>query len=293
MALKRNAAERAFDFVLVALMLVLMILMVYPLVYAFLASFSDGNEMIKHRGLLFSFLGFSLEAYKRVFENEMILIGYRNTLTYILIGTTVNVALTSLAAYALSRRCFRYRNLFMFMFVFTMFFNGGLIPTFLVVKGIGLYDKLLAMVLPNAISTWNLVIMRTSMAGLPDSLEESARIDGANDLVILWHIVLPLSTAVLAVMILFYGVGHWNAWFNAMVYLRGREKYPLQLILREILISNSTDLMTSSMSTDSSVPIGETIKYATIMVATVPILCVYPMLQKYFVKGVMIGAIKG
>ena len=204
------------------------------------------------------------------------------------------MALTSLAAYALSRRCLRYRNFFMFMFVFTMFFNGGLIPTFLVVKGVGLYDKLLAMVLPMRSARGTSLSCAQAWRGLPDSLEESARIDGANDLIILWHIVLPLSTAVIAVMLLFYGVGHWNAWFNAMVYLRGREKYPLQLILREILISNSTDLMTSSMSTDSSVPIwGDDLEDATIIVATVPILCIYPMLQKYFVKGVMIGAIKG
>ena len=174
-----------------------------------------------------------------------------------------------------------------------MFFGGGMISTFLVVKGIGLYDNFWAMVLPNAVNTWNLIIMRNGMSEIPDSMEESARIDGANDFQILFRIILPLSQATLAVMVLFYAVGHWNSWFNAMLYLRARPKYPLQLVLREILISNSVSSMTSSLPADTSAPIGESIKYATMMVATIPVLLIYPMLQKYFVKGVMVGAIKG
>jgi len=182
----------------------------------------------------------------------------------------------------------------MTMFVmFTMFFSGGLIPRYLVVSELGLIDTHLALILPGAISTYNMVVLRTSFEAIPPSLEESAAIDGANELVMLWRIVLPLSMPAIAVMILFYGVGHWNSWFGAMVYLRTRAKFPLQLILREILVENSLDSMTTGVGSLDKEPIGETIKYATIVTATVPILCIYPFLQKYFTKGIMIGAVKG
>jgi putative aldouronate transport system permease protein len=180
----------------------------------------------------------------------------------------------------------------MFMIVVTMFFQGGLIPTYLLVSNLGLVDTPWAMIIPGAINTWNLIIMRTSFQAVPASLEESAKIDGANEWTIMWRIILPLSIPVMAVMVLFYAVGHWNAWFNAMIYLRDRNLYPLQLILREILITNSTDSMMTNASGVDKMPISETIKYATIMVATIPILVLYPFLQKYFVKGVMIGALK-
>jgi len=178
------------------------------------------------------------------------------------------------------------------MIVVTMFFQGGLIPTYLLVSNLGLVDTPWAMIIPGAINTWNLIIMRTSFQAVPASLEESAKIDGANEWTIMWRIILPLSIPVMAVMVLFYAVGHWNAWFNAMIYLRDRNLYPLQLILREILITNSTDSMMTNASGVDKMPISETIKYATIMVATIPILVLYPFLQKYFVKGVMIGALK-
>lgn len=182
----------------------------------------------------------------------------------------------------------------MLMIIFTMYFQGGLIPRYLLVNNtLHLANNLLALILPGAISAWNLIVMRTNFEGIPDSLEESAKLDGANDFVILFRIILPLSKAVLAVMVLFYGVSHWNAWFDAIIFLRERNLYPLQLILREILISNSTDTMTTSIVGYDQYAIGENIKYATIIVATVPILCIYPFIQKYFVKGVMVGAVKG
>jgi len=208
-----------------------------------------------------------------------------------LIGTALNLTLTTFAAYALSRKAFLLKKAIMMGIVFTMFFSGGLIPSYLIVKGLGLYNSRFALILPGAMSAWNMIIMRTSFMGLPDSLEESAKIDGAHDFTILFRIVLPLSKAVVAVMILFYAVGHWNAWFNAMIYLKDRGKYPLQLILREILVMNSTEVMLSGDNFGSSMDI--IIRYASIIVASVPILCVYPFLQKYFVKGVMIGAVKG
>jgi putative aldouronate transport system permease protein len=179
-----------------------------------------------------------------------------------------------------------------FIIVFTMFFSGGLIPNYLTVMNLGLIDSRWAIILPSAISTYNMIIMRTSFSSIPDSLEESATIDGANDITILTCIILPLSLPIIAVMVLFYGVSHWNSWFSAMFYLRSRTLYPLQLILREILITNSIDNMTTDVSAMDKEPIGESIKYATIMVATLPVLFIYPFLQKYFVKGVMIGAIK-
>ena len=180
----------------------------------------------------------------------------------------------------------------MMMVVFTMFFGGGMIPNFLLIKSLGLYDSRWAIILPGLIGTMNLIIMRSSFMAIPESLEESARIDGANDMVILFKIILPLSGPVIAVMILFYGVGHWNAWFNAMIYLRRRALFPLQLILREILIQNATEEMTLGTDRGATAALEEIIKYSTIMVATLPILAVYPFLQKYFVKGVMVGAVK-
>ena len=178
------------------------------------------------------------------------------------------------------------------MITFTMFFSGGLIPTYLQVRAYGLYNTMWAIVLPGAVSAWNMIIMRTAFLAIPDSLEESARIDGATNVTVLVRIVLPLSTAIVAIMVLFYAVGHWNAWFNAMIYLKERVKNPLQLVLREILIENMTDTMSSGESSSERQALGEVIKYATIIVATVPILLIYPFLQKYFVKGVMVGAIK-
>ena len=182
----------------------------------------------------------------------------------------------------------------MLMIIFTMFFSGGLIPTYLWIGvNLNMIDKPWALIIPPAISTWNLLIMKTSFEAVPVALEESARIDGANDFRILWNVVIPLSLPVIAVMVLFYSVYHWNAFFNAMIYLRDKDLWPLQLVLREILISNSQDSMTAGSVTGGDVmPVGETIKFATIMVATVPILLIYPFLQRYFVKGVMIGAIK-
>ena len=180
----------------------------------------------------------------------------------------------------------------MFVIVVTMFFSGGLIPKYLLVQNLNMLDTIWAIVLPGALSTMNMIIMRTSFMGIPKSLEESARLDGAGDFRILWSIMLPLSTAILAVMTLFYAVGYWNDFFNPMIYLKTRNKFPLQLLLREILVSNSTDELTAGVGDDKSL-ISQVIKYSTIVVSTVPILCVYPFLQKFFTKGVMIGAVKG
>ena len=208
-------------------------------------------------------------------------------------GTAINLLLTAFGAYALSRTNIKIAKYIMFGIAFTMIFNGGMIPTYILVKNLGMVNSIWALVIPKAVSAWNLIIMRTSFQAIPVSMEESAKIDGANDFTVLFRIFIPLSSAVMAVMVLFYAVGHWNAWLDAMMYIRKRDLYPLQLVLREILLINSTQSMTTSVSSENQASIGETIKYATVIIATVPILCIYPFLQKYFVKGVMVGAIKG
>ncbi|WP_313637214.1 carbohydrate ABC transporter permease [Paenibacillus sp.] len=271
----------------------LMIVTMYPILYVAFASFSEPALMMAHKGILWKPLGFSLETYGAVFSNPMILLGYRNTLFIVIVGVALNLLLTSFAAYALSRKTLQYRKQLTLFIVFTMFFSGGLIPFYLLVRGLGITDTLWALILPTAISAFNLIIMRTSFEAVPDALEEPAKIDGANDFGILFRIFLPLCKPVLAVVGLYYGVSHWNSWFNAMIFLQDRSLYPLQLILREILIIGDANSMAEGASQDEIIILGETLKYATIMVATLPIFLVYPLLQKYFVKGALIGAIKG
>nr|WP_324254064.1 carbohydrate ABC transporter permease [Paenibacillus sp. 1001270B_150601_E10] len=289
---KLTLGERVFEVFNILFMIMLCIVTLYPFYYVLVASLSDPSWIVQQRGLIWYPEGINIEAYIRVLDNPMILQGYLNTLFVVTVGTLINVFMTALGAYGLSRQNVMWKNPIMFFIVFTMFFSGGLIPNYLLVAELGMLDSLWALIIPGAISAFNLIIMRTAFHGVPISLEESAKLDGANDFTVLFRIIIPLSLPVIAVMILFYGVGHWNSWFSALIYLRDRELYPLQLVLREILITNSTDSMMTGTNAADTMPIGETIKYATIIVATVPILVLYPFLQKYFVKGVMIGAIK-
>lgn len=293
MVIKRTIGDRAFDVFNYALLTFLMIITLYPFLYVVFASLSSPEELASNTGLLLKPLGFSFGAYVAVLKNPMIIIGYKNTLFYVVTGTIYNVIMTALGAYVLSRKNFFWKKYIMGMVVFTMFFGGGLIPSFLLVKSLGLYNTVWALIIPGAISTMNMIIMKTSFEGIPAGLEESAKIDGANDISILFKIILPLSMPVIAVMILYYGVGHWNSWFGALIYLRNKNLYPLQLVLREILISSSMNEMLQGTIDSDKQFLSETIKHATIIVATLPILLVYPFLQKYFVKGVMIGALKG
>lgn len=292
MVYKRSLGETVFSWPNIGFMLTLCFVTLYPFIYILFASLSDPIEMARFRGMLFYPQGFSLEAYKAVLENPMVTTGYRNTLVYVIAGTAINLIMTTLGAYALSRRNVYFSNPIMLIIVITMVFHGGLIPSFLLINNLGMLNTPWALLLPGAINSFNLIIMRTAFQGIPVSLEESARIDGANDWTILIRIILPLSMPVIAVMILWYAVGHWNSYFNALIYLRDRELFPLQLVLREILISNSTDNMMTGAVTSDRLDIGITIKYATIIVSTLPILVLYPFLQKYFVQGVLIGALK-
>ncbi|SFA77066.1 carbohydrate ABC transporter membrane protein 2, CUT1 family (TC 3.A.1.1.-) [Cohnella sp. OV330] len=291
--MRRSWGEHLFDVSNSLLLILLSLITLYPFLFVLISSLSDPAWALQTRGLIWYPKGFTLEAYRLVFRNPSILTGYLNTLLYVALGTSLNILMTSFGAYALSRQQVMWKNPAMFLIVFTMFFNGGLIPTYLLIHDLGMVDTRWALIIPAAMSAYNLIIMRTSFMSVPVSLEESAKLDGANDFTVLFRVILPLSMPVVAVMILFYGVAHWNSWFSALIYLRTRDLYPLQLILREILITNSTDTMMTGVGGSDKMPIGETIKYATIIVATGPILLLYPFLQKYFVKGVMIGAIKG
>lgn len=296
---RKNSMSRnlflAFD---VIILIALAVICLYPMLYVLFASFSDSGELMKHAGLLFKPIGFNTSAYKAVIENPNILIGYKNTIFILVVGVLINLFMTSLIAYFLSRRNVMFKGVIMGMVLFTMYFGGGLIPMYLLINNLGLYNSIWALIIPGAINTYNMIIMRTNFQAIPISLEEAAYLDGATHMQILWHVILPLSKAIMAVMVLYYGVSHWNSWFSASIYLQDKTKYPLQLVLKEILIANDTNSMTGSVTggaTNSSdaESIGESIKYACIVVATVPILCIYPLLQKYFVKGVMVGALKG
>lgn len=292
---KRSTGEKAFAVLNALIMLFMIVICLYPMLYVLFASVSEPARLTGHQGLMFKPLGFTLRGYRMVLENPGIVSGYINTVFYVAVGTLFNIVMTSLGAFVLSRKSFYFKNMMMFGIVFTMFFSGGLIPSYLVIQKLGLIDTRWALIIPGVISTYNLIVMRTSFLEIPDSLEESAKIDGANELTILCRIVLPLSKALIAVMVLFYGVAHWNSWFNAMLYLRNRDLYPLQLILREILLINASDNMTA----EAGIGQGDIsaykilIQYATIVVATLPVLLLYPFIQKYFTKGVMIGAVKG
>ena len=293
MHIRATRGEKVFNVITYILLAILALLCAYPLYYIICGALSNPMDMMKHSGVLLKPYGLNFAAFKVVFENRMIPRGYLNTLFYLAVGLSVNMIVTTLGAYALSKKSMALRNPIMLMISFTMFFSGGMIPTYLVVLNLGMLDSWTAMILPSAVNTFNLIIMRTSFQELPEELFESVRIDGGSEWHNFFHIALPLSPAVIAVVALYYAVARWNSWMPAMLYLRTRNKYPLQLVLREILINNDLNSMNASAGADDVEYISATLQYATILVATLPIMCVYPFLQKYFMKGVMVGAIKG
>lgn len=281
-----------FHIVNVIVLLGVVIVTLYPFLYMIAVSLSKDIFVLRGEVWLWP-KGFNLDMYKLVLNDPRIFTAYTNTILYTVIGTLVALVVTSLGAYAISKKEMVFQKFFMMLIVFTMFFSGGMIPTFLIVKDMGLMDTLWAMVLPGAVSTWNLIIMRTFFRGIPIELEESGRIDGLTDFGIFLRIVLPLSKAVLATIGLFCAVGIWNNFYQALLYLRDSDLYPLQVVLRNIVLSgqvNNSDV--TSVGGDNLI-VEESLKFATIIVSTLPILLVYPFLQKYFVKGVMIGSVKG
>lgn len=294
MVVKKTLGERIFDKINIVLMIFIIAITVYPVYYVVVCSLSDGNQLMNMRGLMLAPKGLNFAAYKSVVDNPNIFSGYGVTLIVVVVGTILSVFLTAIGAFLITRNEFPMAKPLSYLMVFTMYFSGGMIPTFIIVNNVlDLGDTLWALILPGAISVYNLLIMRSNFEALPRSLEEAAEIDGANDIIVLFRIILPLSKSIMAVMVLFYAVTYWNAWFEAMLYIRDKSMYPLQLVLREILMANDMTSMGDGGAVQDRYMIGETIKYATIVVATLPILCLYPFIQRYFVKGVMVGAVKG
>ncbi len=286
--------DRMFNAILGVLTFVCVVVILYPLVFVLTASVSDPMEIFQGNVWLWP-KGFNLNAYREVFRNEDIFIGYRNTLVYTVVGTFVTIVITLSAAYPLSRKKLYGRNKIMGFFMFTMFFSGGMIPTYLIVNQLGLYNTMWAVILVGTVSVYNIIVARTFMQNtIAEELYEAAAMDGCGDIRVFFRVVLPLSAPILAVLVLFYGVNFWNSYFNGLIYLSDRSAYPLQMFLREILLNNMADSMMDSMGMDiSKYLVSESLKYAVIIVSSVPMLVLYPFLQKFFVKGVMIGAVKG
>lgn len=293
--IRPSAFDRVFNVINIALITLVLLLVAYPLLYVISASFSDPILVTSGRVLLLP-KGFTLEGYQKIFESKEIWQSFFNSVRYTLIGTTLNIVMTIMAAYPLSRPGLAGRRFLLLLMTFTMYFSGGMIPSFLVVKLLGLYNTFWALVIPGAISTYNMIVMRSFFeSSIPEELHDAANIDGCDDYQYLLKILLPLSKPVLAVMVLFYGTGHWNAFFNAIIYLRNAADYPLQVVLRNILLKNvlSENMITDFGGAATYSHTAEIIKYGLIIVSSIPMLAVYPFVQKHFVKGVMIGSIKG
>lgn len=298
--IRRSAGENiAYCFIILVLIL-LSVICIYPLYQVLVCSVSDPDVVLKKNSLIFWPEGFHLNAYKVVLQNRNIRSGFLNTFKYLILGTFLQYTITTLAAYPLSLRDAKLKRPLMIFMTVTMYFSGGLIPYFLLVNQLGLVNTIWVLTVPGAINVWNCIIMRTQFLSIPSSLKEAAVIDGAGDLTMLFRIMLPLSKAVTAVLILFTAVGYWNMWFDPMIYMTDRSSYPIQTILREILIDSNDQVFSGAGQMGGSQILNDDLesakmltKYANIIVCTVPILCVYPFAQKYFVKGVMIGSLKG
>lgn len=291
MVYNKTLGEKIFDVINYILLAILLIITLYPCWYVLVCSVSDPVK-IAGKGLVFIPEGFSLTSYSEVINYKLLWTGYKNTLFYVTLGTVSSVFFTVMTAFCLTRKGLPGKNIIMMLMLFTMYFGGGMIPLYLTIKGLGLLDNPLVMIIPSLISTYNMIITMSYIRGIPDSLEEAAKIDGAGDMHILFRIVVPLAKPVIAVIALYYMVGKWNDYFTGLLYLSDKQLWPLQMVLRQILVQQDTSMSTMSQ-TNAAEAYAENMRYATIVVSTVPILCVYPFIQKYFVKGVMIGAVKG
>ncbi|WP_217594765.1 carbohydrate ABC transporter permease [Cohnella sp. GbtcB17] len=290
---KSASDGRVFDIVVNVLAVLIMLVVLYPLIFVVSASFSDPAKVLGGEVWLLP-KGVTLAAYENILHNGEIWTGYRNTIFYAVAGTLINMIMTVLAAYPLSRPDLPGRGFLMLIITLTMFFSGGLIPTYMLVKNLHMVDTVWALIVPGAIATYNLIVMRTYFqTSIPWELQEAAHMDGCTNWRLLWNIILPLSKPILAVMVLFYAVGHWNSFFNALIYIRRESLYPLQLVLREILMISQSDAVDASVGIEDKILLAESIKYAVIIVSSLPVLVMYPFVQRHFVKGVMIGSIKG
>lgn len=288
-----GSSSKAFDAINLSFMILLMIVFFYPIWFVLVASFSTGGVVAASGGKLLWPDSISFEAYAKALSHPLITSGFKNIFFILIFALPLNMLMTILCGYFMAAKDVMFQKYIVAMFLFTMFFSGGLIPSFLNQKELGLYNNLWALIIPGALSLYNAIICRTAIQAIPDSLTESAHIDGANDVTVLFKIIVPLIKPTLAVLLLYYGVGHWNSWFNASIYIKDNTLLPIQNVLRAVLLANNNVLNSGAETIDSINTYAETIKYAAIILSTVPILCVYPFLQKYFVKGVMIGSVKG
>ena len=289
-----SMADRVFDILNYVILTLCLLIVAYPLYFIVIASVSYPTAVYTGKVILWP-SRFTLEGYQRILDYESFFTGYRNTVIYTVVGTAINVLITIPGAYALSRKDLVGRNIIMMGVTFTMIFSGGLIPTYLLVISLNLYNTMWALILPVAVSAWNLIVARTFFQEtIPDELLEAATLDGAGNTQFFLRVVLPLSKSIIAVMILFYAVNHWNSYFNALIYLKSADKYPLQLVLRNILFENSLGDMVEDASTLAlQQRLGDLIKYGIIIASSLPLLILYPFLQRFFIQGVMIGAVKG
>ncbi len=293
---KKGLGNKVFDFVNYLFLSIFGFICLYPMVYILAVSLSGSMAVLNRKVFLWP-VDFNLEAYKTCFESESLARAYANTILYTTSGTAMNLIAVTLMAYPLSKRRLHGRRYISFFFYFTNLFNGGLIPTFLVVKRLNFIDTIWALIIPGCISVFYGIILRTNFEGIPVDLEEAAKIDGMGNWKILFKIYIPLSIPIYATLVLFFAIGHWNSFFQPLIYMNSSSKYPLQVILRNIVIANTmNDLSTSAVGTNAFTDmrvIGETLKSATIIIVVAPIILIYPFVQKYFVKGIMIGAVKG
>lgn len=293
--MKMGREDKVFYFLCYSIIILLTLLVLYPIIYVVSASFSSPEALAQGKVWFFP-VDPSLEGYKAVLQYKDVWIGYRNTILYVVLGTSINVVITLMCAYPLARRGLWGRSFISILFSFTMIFSGGMIPNYLLVKGLGLTNTIWAMVLPGAMSVYNMIVARTFIqSNIPEELLESTKIDGCDDVRFFFKMVLPLSKAIIAVLALWYAVGHWNSYFNAFLYLYDKELFPLQIFLRDILVSNnvSPDLLLDPEEAASLQYLKLLLKYSMIVISTAPLFTFYPFVQKYFVKGVMIGSVKG
>ena len=293
--IRESRVDLIFTIINNTFLVLALLAILYPLLYVVSASFSDPNAVASGKVWLYP-IGFTTKAYARIFEYSRIWSGYANSLFYATVGTFVNVTMTILAAYPLSRNDLYGKNPLLFLFIFSMMFSGGLIPLYITVNQLGLYNTRWALIIPQALSVWNMIIAITYFrTSLPPELLEAAQLDGCSDIQYLIQIVLPLSKPIIAVLCLFYAVGHWNQFFTALIFLANKDLFPLQLILRDILVNSTIDpsLLEDAKTMAAKAGLRDLLKFALIVVASVPVLSIYPFVQKYFVKGLMIGAVKG
>lgn len=290
---KKTFGDHMFNLVLAVMMVGLVVVTFYPVYYIVIASVSSSAAVIANPGTLIWPVDFNFGAYAKAFDHPLILSGFKNSILIIALSLPINMLLTLFCGYFMAAKNVFFKKPIIIYMLFTMFFSGGLIPTYLNQRSLGLVDTLWALIIPSALSLFNAIICKTAIENIPESLTESANIDGANDFVILFRIVTPVIMPTIAVLLLFYGVSHWNGWFSATLYISKNELLPIQNILRAVLIANNKILEQASSNAEEVNDYAETIKYAAIVITTLPILFIYPFLQRYFVKGVMIGAVKG